>query len=130
MARVSWPLVLILATLVHIDWHFGRPAHHRLSLGWSTHWLFAIAFFAVAGWYIARRWPGRPWRAVVWNVGLGLFAGQVLEPFLEAAVYGGHFGYPVGPERWLVFVECVGAGLPALAIVTWWMSNGRAPRTR
>jgi hypothetical protein len=82
---VSWPLVLLLAALVHTDWHFARPVHHRLSLGWSTHWLFAIAFFAVAGWYIARRWPIARWKAAAWNVGLALVIAQVVEPMLEAS---------------------------------------------
>lgn len=124
--RVSWPLVLILATLVHVDWHFARPVHHRLSLGWSTHWLFAIVFFAVAGWYIGRRWSSTAWTAAAWNVGLALFTAQVLEPVLEAAYYGGRFGFPVDPERWTVFWECIAAGLPALAIVVWWMTFRRA----
>ena len=116
---ISWPLVLILAALVHVDWHFARPLHHRLSLGWSTHWLFAAAFFAVAGWYIARKWPGAPWRAAAWNVGLALFVAQIVEPVLEEPFYEHRFGFPVVPERWMAFWECVGAGIPSLAIVMW-----------
>ena len=77
--HVSWLLVLILATLVHVDWHFARPLHHRLSLGWSAHWLFAIGFFGLAGWYIARRWSSAPWKAAAWNVGLTLLAARVLD---------------------------------------------------
>jgi hypothetical protein len=111
---------------VHIDWHFARPVHHRLSLGWSTHWLFAIAFFAVAGWYIGRRWPTARWKAAAWNVGLALLIGQGLEPVLEAAFYGGRLGYPVDGERWTVFWECVAAGLPALAIATWRVNSPSA----
>jgi hypothetical protein len=126
--QTSWPLVLILATLVHVDWHVGRPVHHRLSLGWSTHWLFAIAFFAAAGWYIARRWSSTPWKAAAWNVGIALLAGQVLEPALESLVYSGRFGYPVGQERWIVFAECAGAGLPALALVVWWVERNERRR--
>jgi hypothetical protein len=124
--RVSWPVVLTLATLVHIDWHVARPTHHRLSLGWSAHWLFAIAFFAVAGWYIERRWSSAPWRAAAWNVGIALLIAQVLEPVLEAAYYEGRFGYPVDSERWIVFGKCIAAGLPALAIVVSWLTFRRA----
>lgn len=125
---VSWRLVLLLATLVHIDWHFARPVHHRLSLGWSTHWLFAIACFAAAGWYIGRRWPAARWRAAAWNVGLALLIAQGLEPVLEAAFYGGRLGHPVDQERWTVFWECLAAGLPGLALVTWRVnSRGAAP---
>lgn len=31
---ISVPLVLILAMLIHVDWHFARPHVHRLSLDW------------------------------------------------------------------------------------------------
>lgn len=116
---ISWPLVLILATLVHIDWHCARPLHHRLSLDWPTHWLFCVVFFAIAGWYIARRWPTAPWKAAAWNVGLALFLAQVIEPVLEAAIFEQRFGYPVEPERWMAFWKCVGAGIPSLALVIW-----------
>jgi hypothetical protein len=46
---ISFPLVLILTTMIHVDWHFARPHQHRLSLEWSSHWLLGMAFFAVAG---------------------------------------------------------------------------------
>ncbi len=118
-ALTSWPLILIFATLVHVDWHFARPAHHRLSLGWSTHWLFAIAFFAVAGRYIGRRWPRAPWKAAVWNVGAALIVAQAIEPVLVAAFYEWRLGYPVTPERWSVFFESMAAGLPALVAGVW-----------
>lgn len=126
--RVSWPLVLILAALVHVDWHFARPLHHRLSLDWSTHWIFCIVIFAIAGWYIARRWPDAPWEAAAWNVGLTLFIAQIVEPVLETAYYDHSLMYDLDPGRWTVFWECVGAGLPALAIVIWWMTSRRARR--
>ena len=124
MRRTSWPLVLTLATLIHVDWHFARPTHHRLSLGWSTHWLFGMAFFAIGGWYIARRWRSSPWSATGWNVGVALLIAQVLEPVLEVAYYDGRFGYSVGGDRWIVFGESLAAGLPVLAIVVWWMTRG------
>ena len=123
---ISWPLVLILATLVHIDWHFARPLEYRLSLGWSTHWLFGIACFAMAGWYIGRRLSNTGWKAAAWNVGLALFVGQGLEPVLEAAFYDRRFGYPVDSERWAAFWEFIGAGLPALVLTMWWLTVRRA----
>jgi hypothetical protein len=127
--RVSWPLVLILATLVHLDWHFARPLHHRLSLDWSTHWIFCIVVFAIAGWYIARRWPHAPWEPAAWNVGLALFIAQIVEPVLESAYYDHKLAYDLDPGRWTVFWVCVGAGLPALIIVIWWMTSRRARRS-
>jgi hypothetical protein len=118
-ALTSWPLILIVATLVHVDWHFARPVHHRLSLGWSNHWLFAIAFFAAAGWYIGRRWPGAAWRAAAWNVGLALIVAQLVEPALEAAFYESRIGYPVTAERWSAFFEAMAGGIPALVAGVW-----------
>jgi hypothetical protein len=69
--------------MIHVDWHFARPHHHRLSLEWSSHWLFGMVFFAVAGWYVARRWSDRPWRAAAWNVALALILAQGIEPCLR-----------------------------------------------
>jgi hypothetical protein len=62
--------------VVHVDWHFARAHHYRLSLGWSSHWLFALVCFALAGWYIARKWPVHPWRASIWNVAIALVIAQ------------------------------------------------------
>jgi hypothetical protein len=123
---VSWRVVLLLAALVHLDWHVARPTHHRLSLGWSQHWLLAIAGFALAGVYIARRWPKAPWKAAAVNVGLALLVGHIIEPVLEAAYYGGELAYPVGPERWSAFGAFVAAGLPALAAAVWWQTRRAA----
>ena len=116
---ISVRLVLILAALVHVDWHFARPHHHRLSLEWSSHWAFGMAFFAAAGWFIARRWPADRWLAAAWNVTLALVVGQVIEPVLESVFYDHRLGYPVEPERWVAFWQCVGAGIPALVIALW-----------
>ena len=109
-------LVLVLAAVVHIDWHLARPAHHRLSLAWPQHWLFAAAAFALVGWLIARWWPDTPWRAAVGIVGLALVLAQGVEPLMEVAVYEHRFGYPTDPGRWTAFAVCVAAGLPALVV--------------
>jgi hypothetical protein len=107
-------LVLALAAVIHIDWHLARPTHHRLSLGWPDHWIFAIAAFAVVGCLIARGWPDAPWRAALGIVGLAVLIAQGLEPVLEVAVYDNRFGYSNDPGRWSVFAVCLAAGLPAL----------------
>ena len=109
-------LTLFVAVVVHVDWHLARPAHHRLSLAWPQHWLFAAVAFAVVGWLIARRWPERPWRAAAVIVGAGILLGQGAEPLLESLLYRARFGYPVEPERWRAFFVCLAAGLPALAL--------------
>ena len=107
-------LVLTLAAAIHVDWHLARPAHHRLSLSWPHHWLFAVAVFALVGWVIARRWPRAPGRAAAGIVVGAVLLAQGIEPVLEQAVYGHELGYPNDPERWSAFLVCVGAGLPAL----------------
>ena len=109
-------LALLVAAVVHTDWHLARPTHHRLSLGWPEHWLFAAAMFAVVGCVVARRWPQAPWRAAAGIVAAGLVIAQVVEPLLEALLYEGRLGYDVEPERWRVFFVCVAAGVPALAL--------------
>ena len=107
-------LVFALAAVIHIDWHLARPAHHRLSLGWADHWIFAIAAFAVVGCLIARGWPHSPWRAAVGIVGLAVLVAQGIEPLLEVAVYDHRLGYPNDPGRWGVFAVCLAVGLPSL----------------
>ena len=109
-------LAIALAAVIHIDWHLARPAHHRLSLAWPNHWLFAAVAFAVVGCLIARGWPEAPVRAAAGIVGLGVLLGQGLEPVLEVLIYDGRLGYPSDPGRWGAFAVCLAAGLPALAI--------------
>ena len=109
-------LVLALAAVVHVDWHLARPAHHRLSLAWPHHWLFAVTAFALVGWLIARWWPDAPLRAAAGIVGLALVLAQGVEPLMEVAIYQDRFGYPADPGRWTAFAVCVAAGLPALLV--------------
>src|SRR5712691_5391708 len=61
---LSLPLALLLGLAIHLDWHLARHEHDGRSLGWDAHWLVAIPIFALAAWYIARRWPppDTPWR--------------------------------------------------------------------
>ena len=115
MHRIRYAaLVLFLAAAVHVDWHLARPAHHRLSLAWPHHWIFAAAVFAMVGWLIARWWPDTPGRVAAGIVGLALLLAQIVEPLLEVLVYDRRFGYPSDPGRWTVFAVCIAAGLPAL----------------
>jgi hypothetical protein len=113
---VSIPLVLLLGAFLHADWHFARPLHHRLSLDWSSHWIGCAAVFALAGWYIARRWPDARWRAAAWNVAIAVVLAQLVEPLLESAFYAHTLAYDVEPARWAAFGECLAAGLPALGV--------------
>ena len=114
---VSIPLTLALAAFLHLDWHFARPLHHRLSLDWSSHWIACAAVFALVGWYVARRWPEAKWTAAAWNVAIALIVAQVVEPLLETAYYDGRLLYDVEPARWAAFGQCLAAGLPALGLI-------------
>jgi hypothetical protein len=108
-------LSVVLGAVLHVDWHLARPAHHRLSLGWSYHWLASAVVFGVSGSLIARTWPVYRWRlgAVVF-VAAAVLA-QVIEPVLEALIYEGRFGYEVEPARWAAF----GRALAASAATYW-----------
>ena len=120
MRRLSTGLLcLLLAAGIHVDWHLARPQHHRLSLDWSQHWLFAAALFAGIGCIIARRWPAERWRIGGQVLLCAVLVAQVVEPVLELVFYEGRLGYAVEPERWRVFWECLAAGVPAYAAALW-----------
>jgi hypothetical protein len=112
-------LALVLAAGIHADWHLARSHHHRLSLGWREHWIFALAVFAAVGWFVARAWPRTRWRDGAWTLALGIFIAQGLEPVLEVALYRHAFGYPDEPDRLAVFLLCLAVGIPAFAAALW-----------
>ncbi|MFL5542376.1 MAG: hypothetical protein ACJ8J0_25540 [Longimicrobiaceae bacterium] len=124
---VSPWLVLLLAVVIHADWHAARPAihHHRLSFGLEQHWLLAIPVFALAAAWVHRRWPGRLLAASIANLGLGALAGQVLEPLAEQAWYFHRFALGVEPARWAAFAELMAAGIATYAVVL--LLRRRAP---
>ena len=105
--------------MVHIDWHFARPAHHRLSLGWDQHWIFAALAFGLVGWIVARTWPEQALRRGSVIVALALVLAQGVEPVAEVAMYLHQFGYPNEAARWTAFFVCVAAGLPAYCAALW-----------
>lgn len=121
-------LCLLLAAGIHVDWHLARPTHHRLSLDWPQHWIFAAALFATAGCVIARRRPAERWRIGGQVLLCAILVAQGVEPVLEEVFYEGRFGYPVEPERWRVFWECLAAGVPAYAAALWLCAARRPAR--
>jgi len=112
-------LSVVLATALHVDWHLARPTHHRLSLGWTHHWLATAVVFASVGYIIARVWPNSRWRlgAVVFAAAVVL--AQAIEPVFEALIYDGRFGYDVEPARWAAFVRAIAAAIPAYWGALW-----------
>lgn len=118
---------LVLAAGIHTDWHLARPHHHRLSLAWREHWIFAIAVFAAVGWFVARTWPRTRWRDGAWTLALAILIGQGVEPVLEMVLYRGVLGYPNEPDRMAVFLLCIAVGIPAFAGALW-LCAPRTPR--
>jgi hypothetical protein len=119
-------LALVLAAGIHADWHLARPHHHRWSLEWREHWIFAIALFAAVGCAVAHAWPRTRWRDGAWTLFLGVFLAQGVEPVLELATYRHVLGYPDEPDRLAVFLLCIAVGIPAFA-ATLWLSAPRTP---
>jgi hypothetical protein len=112
-------LVLVFAGAIHVDWHLARPTHHRLSLGWDQHWLFAAIAFALVGWTVARVWPAQAWRRGGLIAAFGIILAQGIEPIAEVALYLHQLGYPNEPARWTAFFACLAAGLPAYGVALW-----------
>ena len=112
-------VVLGLATAMHLDWHFARPAHHRLSLGWSQHWLIAIPAFALVAWYVCSAWKRQIVSASVAIIATAAFFAQVVEPLEELLVDGATFDWTFGPQRLAAFFTFTGVGIIAhIATVT------------
>lgn len=106
MRRVYFLLLaLLVATAIHVDWHFARPAHHRLSLDWSSHWLFAVPIGALVGLLVARGFALAPYRAAAAILLLGIVIGHGVEPLLEAVLYHQRIGYSVDAQRWAAFLS-------------------------
>ena len=120
------PLALLLAVGLHVDWHLARPLHHRLSLAWQHHWIFAALLFATVAALLALRWPPPArWRAGAWVLAIGLVAAHVIEPVLTLAFYERRLAYEVEPERWMIFFESLAAGLPAYVVTLWCVGRWR-----
>jgi hypothetical protein len=126
--RIAFALVtLALATAMHLDWHFARPAHHVLSLGWTSHWLSAIPVFVLTAWYVHRAWPGRQGRASVALIGVAAVLAQVAEPLEEVLVDRASMEWAFGAPRQAAFASFTAVGILAHAATLWLL--GRAPRS-
>jgi hypothetical protein len=112
-------LSVILAVVLHLDWHLARPVHHRLSLEWPHHWLATAAAFAIVGWIIARGWPRDRWQLGGAVYVAAVVLAQVVEPGLEVLVYEARLGYAVETERWAAFGRAMAAATPAYWGALW-----------
>lgn len=112
-------LSLVLATVLHIDWHVARPAHHRLSLEWPFHWVITALAFAVAGWWIGRQQTPAKWRIASIVFVVAVVLAQGVEPFMEVLIYQGRLGYPDDTGRWAAFGRAIAAATPAYFACVW-----------
>ena len=116
---LSLPLSLLLGLSIHLDWHLARHEHDGRSLGWDAHWLLAIPIFALAAWFIARRWPppDNPWRPAALTVALGILLGQVIEPLAEIIHYHATLAEELEPARLTAFAEFTVTGLVTMGLM-------------
>jgi hypothetical protein len=114
-------VALGLAVAIHTDWHFARPAHHRLSLGLSWHWLLAVPVFALAAAYVSRMWSTQPGRASVAILGAAVLAAGILEPLWEYALGGATFEWAFGAQRMIALMSFVEMGLVAYVATLAWL---------
>ena len=115
-----------VASAMHLDWHFARPEHHRLSLGWPEHWLAAIPVFMFTGWYVCRFWPRYVPTASVAIIGAAALLAQVVEPLWELLIDGATFEWAFGAERQAAFASFAAVGVVVHA-VTVLLIRRRAP---
>jgi hypothetical protein len=106
----SFLVALVIGAGIHLDWHVGRHGEH-LSLGLSHHWLLALPIFALAAWFVARRWPTQVGLTSVLSLSGGVLLGQGLEPLYERVVDGWPFSQSFGPERIGIFAAFMVAGV-------------------
>lgn len=131
--RPTAVLSVVLATVLHVDWHFARLLHHRLSLAWSHHWLARAAVFLKVGCLIARRWPVHRWRMAGTVLVVAAVLAQLVEPALEVLLSEGRLGYHSEPARLIASWKARGAGAAGLAVglrCTRRSLPGRAGETR
>jgi hypothetical protein len=113
---------IVLAVMLHADWHLARSHHHGLlnpGLNWPHHWAATAAVFGVVGFIIARFWPHRRWRLGATALVIGIALAQLIEPVGEAAVFQRRLGYVSEAARWVAFWQALAAALPTYLLALW-----------
>ena len=115
-------VTLALATAMHLDWHLARPVHHRLSLGWSGHWLLAVPAFALVAWYVQRTRPANRLGASVGIILVASVLAAIVEPAWEYWIDGASWDWAFGPARLTAFLLYLAVGvvtqIATLALLT------------
>ena len=105
-----WLGALWIGTLIHVDWHLGRPGHDHLSLALPYHWVLAVLAFAPLPWLLVRRWSISIGMSAQ-LIALGVLVGQGLEPLGELILYPAGPNPFTNPVRWRIFAEFMAAGV-------------------
>jgi hypothetical protein len=100
---------LLLAVLIHLDWHWARPQHHQ-GHGWAQHWLAAIPVFAILAWRIYRAGPKSVLVTSAAVILGAAFLAQVVEPAGELLL-GAPRSWAFGMERLRAFALYLGTGI-------------------
>ena len=133
---LSIPLVIVLAVIVHLDWHLARSHHHRLSMEWQYHWVIGFFAFVLLLLFCSWKWPEHFLRAALLNALVGLLLGQIVEPLSEAWGYHVSVADVFTLERWRVFFEFSLAGmigsLCGIALISNYrrVAKGREPQVK
>jgi hypothetical protein len=107
---------ILLGSAIHLDWHFARPTHHRLSFGLSWHWLLAIPVFAVAAYWVSRQNPRSPIMASALLLAAATLLGAVIEPAWEYFIGHAPYDWAFGAERTRGAIAYVMTGVVSYAL--------------
>lgn len=124
---ISFPIAVLLAVLIHTDWHLARAGHH-LGLGWRYHWLLAIPAFAAGATWMARRWPEVAWRRSAATVMAAIVLPGGVEPLGEVIHYHTNWSDAFGERaRWVALAQYITFGL-LTGVIILLLLRRRAPR--
>jgi hypothetical protein len=116
---------IILAVILHLDWHLARPHHEHLGFSfnvgfaWPYHWIATAVIFAIVALFISRRWPNDRLVIAAGAFAIGVFGAQVIWPIAESIVFMGRLGFATEPGRWAAFGQTIATATPAYAGVLW-----------
>ena len=109
-------LILLVAIAIHVDYHLGRGTPYPYSLDSPYHWILGLVTLAPVAWVVARLWPAAALTRLALVVGLGVFLGQIVEPWLETRIDTSGMAFGLDAERWRIFAEFMVAGVVGASV--------------
>jgi len=115
---------VVLAAVLHADWHLARPQHHHgftLNPGFNLayHWAITALVFGIVGWFISQRWTRERWRVATTALVIGVVLAQIILPVLQALAFEHRLAYAVEPGRWAAFFQALVACVPIYFLAVW-----------